>query len=59
MRISRRELGCIVPAALAGWSLTAAAQSSNAVEGIANYSGTDRQAVLEILRDTKPEFSKN
>jgi iron(III) transport system substrate-binding protein len=47
MRISRRELGCIVPAALAGWPLTAAAQSSNAVEAIANYSGTDRQAMLE------------
>src|ERR1700687_3510013 len=47
MRISRRELGCILPAALAGWPLMAAAQSSNAVEGIANYSGGDRQAMLE------------
>jgi iron(III) transport system substrate-binding protein len=47
MRISRRELGGIVPAVLAGWSLTASAQSSNSVEGIANYSGTDRQAMLE------------
>lgn len=47
MRISRRELGCILPAALVGWPLTAAAQSSNAVEAIANYSGTDRQAMLE------------
>jgi iron(III) transport system substrate-binding protein len=47
MRISRRELGCILPAALAAWPLTAGAQSSNAVEAIANYAGTDRQAMLE------------
>jgi len=47
MRISRRDLGCIVPAALIGWSLKAAAQTSNAVEGIANYAGADRQAMLE------------
>jgi iron(III) transport system substrate-binding protein len=47
MRISRRELGCILPAALAGWPLKAAAQASNAVDRIANYSGSDRQAMLE------------
>ena len=47
MRVSRRELGFILPAALAGWPLTAAAQPSNAVERIANYSGSDRQAMLE------------
>jgi iron(III) transport system substrate-binding protein len=40
-------LGCILPATLAGWSLKAAARSSTAVEAIANYSGTDRQAMLE------------
>jgi len=47
MRISRRELGGMLPAALAAWPLAAAAQSSNAVEAIANYSGGDRQAMLE------------
>ena len=47
MRISRRDLGCILPAAIMGWSLKAAAQSSNAVEAIANYTGADRQAMLE------------
>jgi iron(III) transport system substrate-binding protein len=47
MRISRRELGCIFPAALAGWPLMAAAQSPNAVDAIANYSGADRQTALE------------
>jgi iron(III) transport system substrate-binding protein len=47
MRISRRELGCILPAAFAAWPRTAAAQARNGVEAIANYSGDDRQAVLE------------
>jgi len=47
MRISRRELGCILPAALATWPLTAAAQLPNAVDEIANYSGGDRQSILE------------
>lgn len=47
MRISRRELGCIVPAALAAWSLPVSAQSANTVDAIANYSGVDRQAILE------------
>ena len=47
MRISRRELGCILPAALASCPLRAAAQSSNAVEAIANISGSDRNAMLE------------
>ena len=47
MRITRRELGGILPAALAGWPLSAWAQSPNAVEAIANYSGGDRQAMLE------------
>lgn len=47
MRVSRREFGCIVPAALVGWPLKLVAQSSNAVDAIANYSGRDRQAVLE------------
>lgn len=47
MRISRRELGCILPAALTGWPLIAAAASSNTVERIANYAGSDRQAMLE------------
>jgi iron(III) transport system substrate-binding protein len=47
MRLSRRELGCLLPAALAGWSPTAGAQSQGALEGIANYSGADRQAMLE------------
>jgi iron(III) transport system substrate-binding protein len=47
MRISRRELGCMLPAALAVWPLTAAAQSPNAVDAIANYSSSDRQAMLE------------
>ena len=47
MRISRREFGCLLPAAVAGWPLTAAAQSPNVVEAIANYSGTNRQAMLE------------
>ena len=46
MRISRRELGCILPAALVGWPLRAAEQSSTTVEAIANYSGPDRQAML-------------
>jgi iron(III) transport system substrate-binding protein len=47
MKISRRELACILPAALAAWPLTAAAQASNAVDAIANYSGADRQTMLE------------
>jgi iron(III) transport system substrate-binding protein len=47
MRISRRQFGCMLPAALAVWPLRAAAQSSPSVEAIANYSGTDRQAMLE------------
>ena len=47
MRISRREFGLILPAAIAGWPRIAAAQSSNTVETIANYSGADRQAMLE------------
>jgi iron(III) transport system substrate-binding protein len=47
MRISRREFGFILPAALAGWAPTAAAQSPNMVEAIASYSGADRQAMLE------------
>lgn len=47
MRISRRELACILPAALAGWPLKLAAQSSSSVDAIANYSGADRQAMLE------------
>jgi len=47
MRISRRELGCILPAALAGWPVKSRAQSPNAVDTIANYSGSDRQAMLE------------
>src|SRR5580693_6325482 len=47
MRISRRELGCIFPAVLAGWPRRAAAQSPNAVDAIANYAGGNRQAVLE------------
>src|SRR5262245_27005832 len=47
MRISRRELGCLLPAALAAWPLRAAAQSSNSVAAIANYAGADRQAMLE------------
>src|SRR2546430_16703851 len=47
MLISRRELGGLVPAALAGWPLIAAAQSPDAVGQIANYSGENRQAMLE------------
>ena len=47
MRISRRDLGLMLPAVLAGWPLKAAAQSANAVERIANYAGSDRQAMLE------------
>ena len=47
MRLSRRELGCLLPAALAAWPLSAAAQSPSRVEGIANYAGSDRQAMLE------------
>ena len=47
MRISRRELGCTLPAALVTWPLTAGAQSPKAVEAIANYAGGDRQAMLE------------
>ena len=47
MRISRRALGGILPAALAGWPLRAAAQPTIAVEQIANYAGSDRQAMLE------------
>ena len=47
MRISRRELGCILPAAFASWPLRVAAQSSNAVEAIANISSSDRNAMLE------------
>src|SRR5258706_2436006 len=47
MRIPRREWGCILAAALAGWTLRAAAQSPNAVEAVANYAGGDRQLMLE------------
>lgn len=47
MRLSRRELGCIIPAALAVWPLKLGAQPSNAVAAIANYAGADRQAMLE------------
>jgi iron(III) transport system substrate-binding protein len=47
MRMSRRELGGLLPAALACWPLSAAAQSRNTVEAIANYAGADRQAMLE------------
>jgi len=37
----------MLPAALAGWPVSVAAQSLNAVDAIANYSGGDRQAMLE------------
>ena len=47
MRISRRDFGCILPAALATWPLRAAAQTPSAVATIANYAGSDRQAMLE------------
>jgi iron(III) transport system substrate-binding protein len=47
LRISRREFGCILPAALSGWPLKAVAESADAVEAIANYSGGNRQAMLE------------
>ena len=47
MPISRRELGLILPAALAGWPVKSHAQSSNAVDTIANYSRSDRQVMLE------------
>src|SRR5258708_7504078 len=47
MRISRRELGGILPAALAMWRGRAAAKSPNAGEATANYSGGNRQAMLE------------
>jgi len=47
MRISRRELGCLLPAALVTWPLSATAKSPNTVEIIANYAGGDRQAMLE------------
>jgi iron(III) transport system substrate-binding protein len=47
MRLSRRQFGCIFPAAFVGWPVKLAAQSANPVEGIANYSGPDRQAMLE------------
>lgn len=47
MRISRRDFGRILPAALAGWPLMAAAQTPGAVARIANYAGGDRQAMLE------------
>ena len=47
MRISRRELGGMFAAALAVRPRRAAAQSPNSVETIANYSGANRQAVLE------------
>lgn len=47
MRISRRDLGCIIPAALAAWPLSASAESANTVERIANYTGADRQSMLE------------
>jgi iron(III) transport system substrate-binding protein len=47
MLISRRELGGLLPAALAGWPLIAAAQSPNVVGQIANYSGENRLAMLE------------
>jgi len=46
MRISRRELGGILAAVLAVRPRIAAAQSKT-VESIANYSGGDRQAMLE------------
>jgi iron(III) transport system substrate-binding protein len=47
MRISRRDFGRILPATLAGWPLIAAGQMPSAVAGIANYAGSDRQAMLE------------
>src|SRR5262250_1161363 len=47
MRISRRELACLLPAVLAGYPLKLVAQPLNTVEAIANYAGTDRQAMLE------------
>jgi iron(III) transport system substrate-binding protein len=37
----------MLPAALAGWPVALAAQSLNAVDAIANYSGGDRQTMLE------------
>ena len=37
----------MLPAALAEWPVSVAAQSLNAVDAIANYSGGDRQAMLE------------
>lgn len=46
MRLSRREFGCIL-SALVAWPLKSLAQSANVVDAIANYSGRDRQAVLE------------
>jgi iron(III) transport system substrate-binding protein len=47
LRITRREFGCILPAALSGWPLKAAAQSPSMVAAIANYSGGDRREMLE------------
>ena len=37
----------MLPAALAGWPVSVTAQALNAVDAIANYSGGDRQAMLE------------
>jgi len=47
MRISRRDFSMMLPASLAGWPLVAAAQTPRAVGEIANYAGSDRQAMLE------------
>ena len=47
VRMSRREFGCIIPAALAARPVKTIAQTSGTVDAIANYSGRDRQAVLE------------
>jgi iron(III) transport system substrate-binding protein len=47
MRISRRDFGRILPATLVGWPLLAAGQPPSAVARIANYTGNDRQAMLE------------
>jgi iron(III) transport system substrate-binding protein len=47
MRISRRDFSRLASAALAGWPLGARAQPRDAVERIATYSGSDRQAMLE------------
>ena len=47
MRISRRELGGILAAAVAVRPRMASAQSPRGVEAIANYAGENRQAMLE------------